>query len=133
MPIGGSWSAYVAVIDSVASSGSARSSSTALSGCSQGKVPTETCAYRGRCSLCNGRLGQIVANVAANKCKRPRSTAAADVARYYAVSLRCRFVIGMAVYTGREARIQKNAARTPSKISTYDYFLSVQIAVIIFL
>merc|ERR1719160_620402 len=40
-------------------------------------------------------------------------------------------VIGCVVYTGRESRIMKNAAKTPLKVGSFDLFLNVQIIIIV--
>ncbi|KAL3132559.1 hypothetical protein ABBQ32_009098 [Trebouxia sp. C0010 RCD-2024] len=40
-------------------------------------------------------------------------------------------ILGLAIYTGNETRIQKNSAKTPNKIGSYDRFLNLQIALII--
>ncbi|DBA65766.1 hypothetical protein WJX79_001197 [Trebouxia sp. C0005] len=40
-------------------------------------------------------------------------------------------ILGLAVYTGNETRIQKNSAKTPNKIGSYDRFLNLQIGLII--
>jgi len=39
-------------------------------------------------------------------------------------------VFGLVVYTGKESRIQMNAAATPSKVGSYDHFLNFQIALV---
>ena len=39
-------------------------------------------------------------------------------------------VLGLVVYTGKESRIQMNAAATPSKVGSYDHFLNFQIALV---
>lgn len=41
------------------------------------------------------------------------------------------YVYGLAVYTGRETRIQMNAARVPLKVGSFDRFLNIQIAILI--
>ena len=41
------------------------------------------------------------------------------------------YVIGLVVYTGKETRIQKNAARVPLKVGSFDRFLNIQIAILI--
>jgi len=41
------------------------------------------------------------------------------------------YVYGMVVYTGKETRIQKNAARVPLKVGSFDRFLNIQIAILI--
>eukprot|EP00891_Asterochloris_glomerata_P000836 jgi/Astpho2/836/Aster-00685 len=41
------------------------------------------------------------------------------------------FVLGLVVYTGRETRIQRNAAKTPNKIGSFDRFLNLQIGFVI--
>eukprot|EP00210_Caulerpa_lentillifera_P006951 g6646.t1 len=40
-------------------------------------------------------------------------------------------VYGLAVYTGRETRIQMNAARVPLKVGSFDRFLNIQIGILI--
>jgi phospholipid-transporting ATPase len=40
-------------------------------------------------------------------------------------------VVGLAVYTGRQTRIQMNAAKTPLKVGSFDRFLNLQITLII--
>lgn len=42
-------------------------------------------------------------------------------------SCTCRHVFGLVVYAGSETRIQKNAARPPMKIGSFDRFLNIQI------
>lgn len=41
------------------------------------------------------------------------------------------YVYGLVVYTGKETRIQMNAAHPPLKMGTFDKFLNFQIAIII--
>jgi len=41
------------------------------------------------------------------------------------------YVYGLVVYTGKETRIQKNAARVPLKVGSFDRFLNIQIAILI--
>ncbi|CAK0743492.1 hypothetical protein CVIRNUC_001474 [Coccomyxa viridis] len=43
------------------------------------------------------------------------------------------YVLGLVVYTGKESRIQMNAAKTPNKVGSYDHFLNFQIGFIIIL
>ncbi|KFM22669.1 putative phospholipid-transporting ATPase IA [Auxenochlorella protothecoides] len=40
-------------------------------------------------------------------------------------------ILGLVVYTGRESRIQMNAARTPNKVGSFDRFLNLQIGLVI--
>lgn len=40
-------------------------------------------------------------------------------------------IAGMVVYTGKETRIQMNAAKTPLKVGSFDLFLNLQIALVI--
>ena len=41
------------------------------------------------------------------------------------------YVYGLVVYTGKETRIQMNAARVPLKVGSFDRFLNIQIAILI--
>jgi phospholipid-translocating P-type ATPase (flippase) len=41
------------------------------------------------------------------------------------------FITGLVVYTGKETRIQMNAAKTPLKVGSFDRFLNLQIALVI--
>lgn len=40
-------------------------------------------------------------------------------------------IIGLVVYTGKETRIQMNAAKTPLKVGSFDRFLNLQIGLVI--
>jgi len=40
-------------------------------------------------------------------------------------------IVGLVVYTGKETRIQMNAAKTPLKVGSFDRFLNLQIALVI--
>ena len=42
-----------------------------------------------------------------------------------------RHVLGMVVYTGDDTRIQQNSAAAPRKIGAFDYFLDVQVTLLI--
>lgn len=41
------------------------------------------------------------------------------------------YVYGLVVYTGKETRIQMNAARVPLKVGSFDRFLNIQIGILI--
>ncbi|EFN58106.1 hypothetical protein CHLNCDRAFT_20630, partial [Chlorella variabilis] len=41
------------------------------------------------------------------------------------------YIAGMVIYTGKETRIQMNAAKTPLKVGSFDLFLNLQIALVI--